>query len=210
MRYLVVGGHARGVGKTALVEDVIRAFPQACWTALKITSHAHGDSREQLAPAGSSPAAILDEETDRSTNVDTSRYLAAGARRAFWLRVRHGRLADALPLFQDAVQAAEFVVVESNAVVELIQPHLFVMVMDPAQQEFKESARTFLTRADSFLSRGAIAPTAWNGLGHQIAASKLFIEQPLGDPLPSALVSLIRQKLFPHMHPQTPPGHLPG
>ena len=32
-RILVVGGHTRNIGKTQLVVEIIRAFPQARWTA---------------------------------------------------------------------------------------------------------------------------------------------------------------------------------
>ena len=41
-RLLVVGGHTRNIGKTALVVDLIRAFPEAAWTAVKITQYGHG------------------------------------------------------------------------------------------------------------------------------------------------------------------------
>ena len=42
MRTLVVGGHTRNIGKSALVVDIIRAFPEAAWSAVKITQHGHG------------------------------------------------------------------------------------------------------------------------------------------------------------------------
>ena len=34
---LVVGGHSRNIGKTSVVEGLIRRFRQKKWTALKIT-----------------------------------------------------------------------------------------------------------------------------------------------------------------------------
>ncbi|MGH9709022.1 MAG: hypothetical protein ACRD37_00540, partial [Candidatus Acidiferrales bacterium] len=38
-RIIVIGGQCRGVGKTALAMDVIRAFPECDWLAVKITQH---------------------------------------------------------------------------------------------------------------------------------------------------------------------------
>ena len=44
MAIIVVGGSNRGVGKTALVCGLIRAFRQYRWAAVKITSHLHTQS----------------------------------------------------------------------------------------------------------------------------------------------------------------------
>ncbi len=41
-RVIVVGGHTRSIGKTELVCDVIRAFPEENWIAGKITQYGHG------------------------------------------------------------------------------------------------------------------------------------------------------------------------
>ncbi len=41
-RVIVVGGHTRSIGKTQLVCDVIRAFPEENWIAGKITQYGHG------------------------------------------------------------------------------------------------------------------------------------------------------------------------
>ena len=207
---MVVGGHTRHVGKTAFVEDVIRAFPQAHWTAVKITSHLHVAGSEDDSAGSGFPASILHEETDRIADTDTSRYLAAGARRAFWLRFQPGRLAEAIPSLQTALRGTEHAILESNAVIEFIRPQIFIMVMDSAQREFKDSARLLLDRADAFLLRRAVSPSDWGGLGGQVTGSRPIFLQPFGHPLPSNLLSLIRKSLFPAMHPETTDGHLQG
>lgn len=38
----MVGGHSRNIGKTSVVEGLIRRFRQKKWTALKITQYGHG------------------------------------------------------------------------------------------------------------------------------------------------------------------------
>ena len=63
---LVVGGNARGVGKTTLICAILRAFPQGQWRALKVTPHHH------LQESG-----------------DTQRFRAAGAIEAYLRSVAH-------------------------------------------------------------------------------------------------------------------------
>src|SRR5215475_5512930 len=41
-RVILVGGHTRSIGKTQLVCDIVRAFPQTSWIAGKITQYGHG------------------------------------------------------------------------------------------------------------------------------------------------------------------------
>jgi hypothetical protein len=210
MRFLVVGGQVRGVGKTALVEDVIRAFPEAGWTAVKISSHGHGAWSEPPAEVEGTPTAVLLEETARNGNTDSSRYLAAGARRAFWLRVPADQMADGMTLLRAALEGTECAILESNAVVEFVHTALFLMVVDPALPEFKPSAQRFAARADAFIARNRITGTPWEGADALLLRSIPVFEQRPGEPLPTPLLALIRERLFHRMHPQTPPEHLPG
>jgi len=80
MAVIVVGGSGKGVGKTALVCGLIRALPELRWTAVKISSHEHGDPGEIW------EAAIAGSETD------TARYLDAGAKRAFLVPASEGEI----------------------------------------------------------------------------------------------------------------------
>jgi molybdopterin-guanine dinucleotide biosynthesis protein len=68
---LVISGSGRGAGKTAVGSALIAALPEYRWIAMKVTPDRHG------LPDG------LWEETDRHSDKDTGRYLAAGARRSF-------------------------------------------------------------------------------------------------------------------------------
>jgi len=119
-------------------------------------------------------------------------------------------MAEAIPKLQNVLQSSEYSILESNSVMEFIQPRLFVVVVDPAQQEFKGSALRFLERAHAIVARGFVSPAAWNGRGKRIAASAPVFIQPIGEPLPAGLLALIRNGLFPTMHPGTPREHLPG
>lgn len=149
---IVVGGHSRNIGKSSVVAGLIQALPQWDWTAMKITQFGHG----VCSASGSGcdcclgvdhPYAIAQER--QPTGTDTGRFLAAGARRSYWVRTAMGRLENALPAIREVYAASRNMIVESNSIVEFLKPDLFLMVLDFAQQDFKPSSRRFLDRADA-------------------------------------------------------------
>jgi len=203
--YLVVGGHTRSIGKTSLVVDVIRAMPEAGWTAVKITQYGHGVCSEHGEPcdcASATHAAILDEEKDLSGRTDSSRFLVAGARRSLWLRTRQGDLAEGMPLLRKALEGAGNVILESNAILGFLRPALYVVVMDPLLADFKESTQRFMDRADAFVLRSPMTGEGWKGISQRLVRDKPVFEQALGAPLPGALTALIRERLFAGVHPE--------
>ena len=112
MKLVVVGGQARKVGKTSVITGLIQGLSMLDWTAVKI-SHHDDDAGPQDAPwADDHPAHndfLLSEERDAKGQGDTSLYLAAGARRALWLRARGESLARALPGLLEALEGDEHV-----------------------------------------------------------------------------------------------------
>jgi hypothetical protein len=148
MAIVVIGGQAKDVGKTGVVCALISALSERRWTAIKISS-AHGGS-ERRAAAVTRVMAIA-EERDPTTGTDSSRYLAAGAVRAFWVRTAEGQLAQAMPGIRAAMAAAENVILESNSILGWLQPDLYATVLDPRIAAFKASALRYLDRADAIL-----------------------------------------------------------
>ena len=148
MAIVVIGGQAKDVGKTGVVCALISALPERRWTAIKISS-AHGGS-ERRAAAVTRVMAIA-EERDPTTGTDSSRYLAAGAVRAFWVHTAEGQLAQAMPGIRAAMAAAENVILESNSILGWLQPDLYATVLDPRIAAFKASALRYLDRADAIL-----------------------------------------------------------
>jgi len=209
-RLFVVGGQSRKVGKTALVVDLIRAFPKARWTAVKITPYIEAGC-PVMGPdcncAARAHTYVIREESWRSRNsdrlnmVDTKRYLAAGAERAFWARTKEGLLEDALDPLGAMLQGAENVIIESGAIVRFWKPDLFLMVLDSSAADFKPSARAALRLVDTFVFRspkdGSKAATRLPLL----AKSKPAFLQRLGSPLPRDLVRLVKQRFRHTPHP---------
>ena len=155
---VVVGGHTRDVGKTSVVTGLICTLPQWEWTACKITQYGHGVCSSKGDPCDCAPEEpdkldhpyVLTQE-EMPTNTDTGRYLAAGAVRSFWLRTAQGQLAGAVPVVRKMIAACGNVIMESNSILEFLQPDLYLVVLDLSKEDFKASSLRFLDRADAFI-----------------------------------------------------------
>jgi hypothetical protein len=155
MALVVVGGHSRNVGKTSVVAGIIAALPELNWTALKITQFGHGicsaDGKPCDCDTGDDHFRAISEERDLSGETDSSRYLTAGARKAWWVRTRQGRLAEAVPDIERKIAGAENVIMESNSILKFLKPDLYISVLDPDTADFKVSAMDALDRADALI-----------------------------------------------------------
>ena len=210
-RVIVVGGHTRSIGKTQLVCDVISAFPRANWIAGKITQYGHGvcaQNGENCDCAPDEHVCAISWETRADTGTDSARFLAAGARKSFWLRTKQGFLAEGLPLLRAALQQAieaigtelPSVIVESNSLLQFLKPSLYFAVLDPAKEDFKDSARAALDRADALVLRGSVndmtaAGPSWTKLPARLLKEKPSVMQREGEPLPEPLHVLVQRVL---------------
>jgi hypothetical protein len=147
MAIVVVGGQSRKVGKTSVVCGLISALPELRWTAIKLTQH------EPIEPvAGLPPSILLREEHELSSSTDSSRYLAAGAERAFWVRVPPGHLAAQMQKICELIASAENTILESNSILEFLHPDLALYVLNPEIPDIKPSAQLCMERADALLA----------------------------------------------------------
>lgn len=210
-RVIVVGGHTRSIGKTQLVCDVIAAFPNANWIAGKITQYGHGvcaQNGENCDCAPDEHICAINWETRADSGTDSSRFLAAGARRSFWLRTKLGFLAEGLPLLRAALQEVlqgeggepAPLIVESNSLMQFLKPTLYLAVVDPGKEDFKESARAALDRADALVLRGVgdelhAAEPEWVKLPSRLLREKPSVSQRDGEPLPEPLQVLVERAL---------------
>jgi hypothetical protein len=208
-RVVVVGGHTRSIGKTQLVCDLIAALPEADWVAGKITQYGHGICAQGGVECDCRPdehVCAISWERRADANTDSGRFLAAGARKSFWLRTKQGFLAEGMPLLRDTLRDVEpradvpgNLILESNTLLQFWKPSLYLMVVDPAKADFKESARLLIDRASAFVLRDALPgtsdasiPAAWVGVPLQLLRGKpQFLQRP-GEILPPALTDTVR------------------
>jgi len=186
MAIVVIGGHSRSVGKTSVVAGLIAALREYDWTAVKITQYGHGvcsANGEACDCATSDHSWAISEEKDRGGESDTSRFLVAGAARALWVRTEQGRLAEAMPALRKRLEPARNVMVESNSVLKFMRPDLYLTVLDPRTEDFKNSAREFLDRAGAVILHDS-GGSAWQGV-----SLKPVAERPVFRIVPPAYVT---------------------
>jgi hypothetical protein len=207
---IVVGGHTRSIGKTQLVCDLIAALPSENWIAGKITQYGHGVCAQNGQDCDCAPdehvCAISWEQ--RANETDSGRFLAAGARRSFWLRTKQGFLAEGMPLLRKALHELEEesdrikpgrVILESNTLLQFLKPSLYLMVLDPSKPDFKESARLQMDRASAFVLRHPLSLTGNTGTAAsvplQLLRDKPQFVQREGEEVPLGLLNQVRGTL---------------
>jgi hypothetical protein len=190
MTTIVVGGHARNVGKTAVASGLIAAFRRYPWTAIKISSHRH-------AGVAAASSGEFYEERDREGRSDTSRFLIAGASRALWVQIGEDDWRSAMQKILPILQSSPFVLIESNRVLQFMDPDLYILVLKYDIVEFKQSARETLSRADAIVAVDTEASTpTWQGVPIEaLKAIPLFTTtNPLK--IPGGLIDFVRSRLL--------------
>ncbi|MFY9571621.1 MAG: hypothetical protein WAV20_09515 [Blastocatellia bacterium] len=157
MKLVMVGGHTRNIGKTSVVEGIIRGTAELNWTAVKITQYGHGVcsiNGEACGCAVSEHQFSISEEHQIDTRTDTARFLAAGARRSLWVRTKQGELLTVLPALMSEIEGDPFVIVESNSLRRFVSPTIYLQVFDTSNPDFKASAKQFFDLTDAYVLVG--------------------------------------------------------
>jgi molybdopterin-guanine dinucleotide biosynthesis protein len=148
---VTVSGFCSGVGKTSLVEFLIRRLRPIA--ALKVTVVDSGiagcpiDRACGVCEALEAPYRVITErrriEVPRK---DTGRYAAAGAHPVVWVQTHKDCLDEALAAGFAAASGPGGVVVEGNTPVSRLHPDVCIMVDRPGRRETKPSAAAILDR----------------------------------------------------------------
>lgn len=199
MAIVVVGGHSRNIGKTSVVEGLIRGIPEARWTAFKVTQFGHGMCSANGEPCDCETAehtVAVSEERNRESGTDSSRYLAAGAARSLWVRTRTGDLAEAMPRIRRELEQAENAVIESNSILRFLRPDLYLSVLAPEVADFKDSARLYLDRADAVLvPQGEMRRPEWKGVSLRLVEGTPVLAMRPPEYVTPELLKFVRLRL---------------
>lgn len=202
MAVVVIGGHTRNIGKTSVVAGIVAGLPERRWVAVKITQFGHGVCSANGEPCDCETAEhtiAVSEERERGSGTDSSRYLDAGAARAFWVRTRQGQLQEAMPrvrrLIEEAAAAGCDVIVESNSVLRFVRPDVFVSVLDASVADFKPSALRYLDRADALVvTGGELSHAAWSGVSPSLLRARTIRVTP-PEYVSDELIELVRSRM---------------
>jgi hypothetical protein len=199
MAIVVIGGHTRNIGKTSVMAGLIAATRELDWTAFKITQFGHGVCSANGEPCDCETAEhtiAITEERERTSGTDSSRCLAAGAVKSFWVRTRQGQLAEAMPRLRKELERSRNAILESNSVLRFLRPDLYVSVLDPAVADFKESAKRYLDRADAVLvPDGVLGRPVWEGISLKLVEGTPVFAMRAPDYCPEELVAFVRERL---------------
>jgi hypothetical protein len=185
---IVVGGHARKVGKTSVAAGLISAFSSRPWTAVKISSHMHPG-------LSGADACEINIETSRLGDSDSSRYLSAGASKSLWVRATEENYGAAVKQLLPIIQSAPFLIIESNRILDFIEPDLCIMVLKYDVEDFKDSARKLIEKADAAVAVNCVfSSPPWEGVSEALARIPIFTTP---DPriLPQDLVNFVSLRL---------------
>lgn len=199
MTTVVIGGHSRNIGKTSVMAELIHRVRPPEWTAVKITQYGHGVCSLDGEACSCDPGEhgfVLTEERKRKGRGDTRRFLQRGARRSLWLRVRQGQLYRALPALMRALRLEEWVMIESNSILDHITPVLYLFVLDTTKSDFKATARKHLERADALITIGpADSKHSWPNAAATLLSSKPAFQLARPDKLSDELIRFVRSRL---------------
>lgn len=204
-RLLVVAGQCRKVGKTRLIEDILRAFPETDWTCVKITpySEMHCPVNGPGCRCGPDehPFAIR-EEADRSGRSDTSRYLKAGAKTAIWVETKPGHFERSLKPLAENLRRAEWVIIESGTLLKFWRPSVSLLVVNPRRAEMKTSAHSVSNWIDGVVFRSPDF-SGWlrgrNQKHAELQGQSSFLH-PFCGSFPAQLKQFLRQRYFGPRH----------
>jgi hypothetical protein len=152
---LLLGAAGRNSGKTLLACNLIERYSgQLPIIAVKVTTI---HRRDETCPRGGEGCGVcasmqgaycITEETNRGLNKDTSRLLASGARKVYWLRAVKDHLREGITALLRLMPEEIALVCESNSLRAIVEPGVFLIVKAKNQGELKPSARKVLRSAD--------------------------------------------------------------
>ncbi len=77
-----------------------------------------------------------------------------------------------MPALRHRLQGARNVIIESNSVLKFLRPDLYLTVLDPSTEDFKNSAREFLDRADAVILHEAPESPCWQAVSLKPVAGR--------------------------------------
>jgi len=156
---LMIGSAGTNVGKTELACALLRRLGgHNHIAAVKVT--AISDRNGQCPRGGEGCGACsslqgnfcITQETDSHSEKDTSRLLAAGASRVYWLRVLKTHLDEGASALIETLGADTTCICESNSLRRVVEPGLFLLARRQDSKPWKESAQQVRRCADRIVT----------------------------------------------------------
>jgi molybdopterin-guanine dinucleotide biosynthesis protein A len=152
---LMIGSAGANAGKTELACAILRKFAgNGKIVGIKVTAVQEKNGQCPRGGTGCGVCSSLEgvfcitEEKSGNTGKDTSRLLAAGAERVFWLQVLKEHLLEGLTALLDVIGPDAVSICESNSLRRVVEPGLFLMAKTADTKSWKHSAAEVKQYAD--------------------------------------------------------------
>jgi hypothetical protein len=145
---LLVAGTGRNVGKTTFVCKVIEnVSKKSPIVAVKITPHVH-DFCDSCVTLFKSDKLTITEETSKTLPKDSSKMLAAGAQKVYFIQGADDQLDKVIEFLQEIIPESTAIICESAALRNFINPSLFVLMsVSNEKSEMKNADKIPLANA---------------------------------------------------------------
>jgi hypothetical protein len=102
-----------------------------------------------------------------------------------------------MPEIRRRITGSKNVIIESNSVIRWLSPDLYLTVLDPKVEDFKESAREFLGGADGIVLHEANEQLRWKNVVKDALGGKPVF--PIAPPpyVTPEIVEWVRERLVP-------------
>lgn len=151
----MIGSASTNVGKTELACALLGRFSKEHnIVGIKVTTIKDKDGQCPRGGKGCGVCSSLEgnfcitEEFNKNSGKNTSRLLAAGAGRVFWIQALREYLSEAITALLDIIGSETVSICESNSLRQVIEPGLFLMVRNNDSDFWKSSARSLRKYAD--------------------------------------------------------------
>ena len=149
-RIITVSGAHSGVGKTKMVEKLLKIFK--AWSALKVSVLRSGNCPTDrncgiCNEVKSEFSIVSSSERLMEKNKDTHRFKKAGAQNVLWLRAKPEGLKKGLKKAIHMLKDSKGLIIEGTSILKYIKPDLAILVKNKGSI-LKPSAKEMLNKID--------------------------------------------------------------
>lgn len=149
---LLIAGTGRNTGKTTFACEIIKqTASQQQVIGIKISPHFHGGTKSLKQIGGIDNYKLYEETLSDLLGKDSSKMLASGAERVFYIEVLDDFILVAFNELLEYIPENVAIVCESPALRKVIDPGLFIIVDNISQQNKKQDVLDKKKIADLFI-----------------------------------------------------------
>lgn len=150
-RLILLAGTSQNSGKTTLACHIIQKFCKLhTIIAIKITPHFYNDIQGNILFREENLCIV--EELNPTNKKDSSKMLAAGAKKSFFIMASEEQLGKAFQKIQEISNHDEFIICESGGLRKWVKPAVFLMLTRHDNQRLKPESNLLKALCDRWIT----------------------------------------------------------